>query len=273
MSTRGGQVHLQPLNQFENDVVGIKVSLQLIRLAATAHRVRLAAMSRFGSKLAAQQLKALAYVRTDRLSGHLQLELLRREGLERSSRVLEIGCGALSASIPLISFLDRERYVGVDPNRWLREAMANGRVRRLVSRKKAIFLTREDFGTGSLGRSFDFVLSHSILSHAAHRQLEQFLRNTTSVLAPGGIVLASIRLAEGNQFGSKGSRGGLDSMHECWTYPGISWFRFQTVKDLAAQLGLEITVKETYTRLFVRYRPQEFHDWIRIRRFPPESAN
>lgn len=49
------------------------------------------------------------------------------------------------------------------------------------------------------------MLSHSVLSHAAHWQLGEFLANVGVVLAPGGVILASLRLAERNAYGSAGS--------------------------------------------------------------------
>jgi cyclopropane fatty-acyl-phospholipid synthase-like methyltransferase len=60
--------------------------------------------------------------------------------------------------------------------------------------------------------NFDYIFSHSILSHAAHWQLDQYLENSKRVLAPNGVMLASIRLAEGNSYGSGGSPNKSDSM-------------------------------------------------------------
>ena len=35
------------------------------------------------------------------------------------SHVLEVGCGCLSAGVPVMRYLQRGHYVGIDPNRWL----------------------------------------------------------------------------------------------------------------------------------------------------------
>jgi cyclopropane fatty-acyl-phospholipid synthase-like methyltransferase len=104
--------------------------------------------------------------------------------------VLEIGCGCLHAGIPLIQYLEKGNYAGVDPNEWLRQkAMKKRYVRQLVKNKQARFLSVEDFDASELGIKFDFVLSHSVLSHCAHWQLEQFLRNIAKVLTPQGRIL------------------------------------------------------------------------------------
>jgi hypothetical protein len=37
--------------------------------------------------------------------------------------VLEIGCGCLVAGRPIMEFLSPDRYVGIEPNTWLIEAV------------------------------------------------------------------------------------------------------------------------------------------------------
>jgi hypothetical protein len=118
------------------------------------------------------------YVATDEESGRRQLALLQREGCRPSSRVLEVRCGALHAGIPTIEYLDPGNWVGMDPNGWLIDAaLTRPGNRQLVEAKRVTFLNVDDFDASSLGRSFDYVLSHSVLSHAAHWQLPLFLHN------------------------------------------------------------------------------------------------
>jgi cyclopropane fatty-acyl-phospholipid synthase-like methyltransferase len=203
------------------------------------------------------------YVRTDEESGRLQFELLKRQGCRPDYKVLEIGCGCLHAGIPLIQYLEKGNYVGVDPNIWLRqEAMKNRRVRQLVKEQEARFLSVDDFDASELGIKFDLVFAHSVLSHCAHWQLEQFLRNVGKVLAPGGRILASIRLAEGNAYGSGGASDREDSMDEEWQYPGVSWFKLSTITKMATIQGLSAVHIPEYTEFYTNTRPDEYHDWL-----------
>jgi cyclopropane fatty-acyl-phospholipid synthase-like methyltransferase len=203
------------------------------------------------------------YVKTDETSGRLQFELLKQEGCQPSSRVLEVGCGCLHAGTHLMQFLDRGGYVGIDPNAWLiNNAIKQPTLRPLVEEKQPQFLFGTDFDASSLKREFDYVLSHSVLSHAAHWQLEQYLHNTSKVLAPGGCIVASIRLAEGNAFGSKGSPNREDSMDKEWVYPGVSYFKLATVLTTAERLGLQARHVPEHTAFYTKTRPKEFHDWI-----------
>lgn len=195
--------------------------------------------------------EATRYVATSRASGEVQLELLQLEGCRPRDAVLEIGCGCLNAGIPVMQYLKARRYVGIEPNRWLLDAaLASRRVRWLVRRKRATFLSRTDFDASELGRTFEYILSHSILSHCAHWQLEQFVGNAARVLSHAGKIVASIRLGE------------RDSMDEEWQYPGVSWFTLATVEETAARHGLRVVVKPQYTKLLTARRPHEIHDWL-----------
>jgi len=177
--------------------------------------------------------------------------------------VLEIGCGRLHAGIPLMQYLEKGNYVGVDPNEWLRQtAMEDSHVRQVVDEKQPGFLSVDDFDASELGIKFDFALSHSVLSHCAHGQLEVFLRNVAKVLAPGGRILASIYLAEGNAYGSMGTPDKQDSMHQEWQYPGVSFFKLSTVVKKADMLGLRADHLPEYTAFYTKTRPKECHDWL-----------
>lgn len=219
------------------------------------------------TKVVHKAADARSYVGTNEISGQLQLELLKREGCKPDSTVLEIGCGSLHAAVPLVEYLEAGRYVGIDPNSWLREAaMQDDRVRQLMERKQARFLSASDFDASSTHLRFDFVLSHSVLSHAAYWQLGLFLQNTVKVLAPAGRILASIRLAEGNAYGSTGTPDHEDSKHETWQYPGVSWFKLATVEAAATKYGLSVRHVPEYTEFYTRARPEEYHDWLVLQR-------
>lgn len=177
--------------------------------------------------------------------------------------MLDVGCGCLHAGAHLLAYLERGHFAGIEPNRWLlKAALKSPAVAKLVAEKQPHFLHGREFDASSLGTRFDFVLSHSVLSHAAHWQLEQFLRNTERVLAPGGKICASLRLAEGNAFGSTGHPDGVDSMDEEWQYPGVSFFTWKTIAAAAARVGLVAHNRQDLTELYTRTRPKEFHDWV-----------
>lgn len=192
--------------------------------------------------------------------GHSQLELLKLNGLRPNAHVLEIGCGCLRAGRLVMAYLDEDLYVGVEPNLWLIDAAKQDvpGIADLILEKRPIFLRNAEFDASEAGRSFDFVLSHSVLSHAAHWQCPLFLRNVKRILAPDGIALASIRFYnDSNQIAG-------DSRDEEWVYPGNSFFSWKTVRDLALENRLMPEWRPDY-RTFVSSRvPAAVHDWIRL---------
>lgn len=207
--------------------------------------------------------EAQAYVGTDEICGAAQLQLAKREGLLPTHNVLEIGCGCLSAGAHILRYLTTGRYVGIEPNPWLVEAgLENPEVTRRVKETGSVFLHRTDFDASSVGLQFDFVLSHSVLSHCAAYQVPLFIANAAEVLALRGRILASFRMAEGNDYGSTGSSDHRSSDFSEWQYPGIAWYTQERVSSIAFMCGLLAMLRPEHTRYLTRIVPKDFHDWM-----------
>jgi hypothetical protein len=197
--------------------------------------------------------------------GLLQLELLKKNGSTPLSHVLEIGCGCLVAGRPLIQFLEPERYVGIEPNYWLIDAVIEGLpdTKTLIDEKLPVFLRGTDFDASSIGRKFDFIVSHSVLSHAAHWQCPQFLRGIRKVLADSGVAIASLRFHDQNN----NLMG--DSRSPDWVYPDVSYFAWDTIQTFAAREHLQVEWRKDYREFFTKEAPSNYHDWIRLRILQP----
>jgi SAM-dependent methyltransferase len=200
--------------------------------------------------------------------GALQLELLQMNGCGPCHTVLEIGCGCLVAGRPILEFLEPGHYAGIEPNRWLIDAVMEGLpgTRALVEEKNPVFLYSSDFDAGEAGMSFDFVISHSVLSHAAHWQCPEFFKGIASVLKPAGVALASIRFSDQNH------RLMGDSNSPEWVYPDVSYFAWETVQKFAAQQNLSVEWRKDYREFFTSRAPSNYHDWIRITHASGNSA-
>lgn len=206
--------------------------------------------------------EARQYVGTDQHCGRMQLNIFMREGLTRESNVLEIGCGCLNAGLPIMNFLTTGKYVGLEPNRWLVDAaLQDPKARELVERCGARFLYRDDFDAYEAEQTFDFILSHSVLSHCAPFQVAQFFGKPRGLLRVSGTVVASFRMAEGNQFGSPGN-GGKDSEVTEWQYPGVTWYRLETISRVAIHSGLVPMLRPQLTAFLSSHVPSDIHDWI-----------
>ncbi len=204
---------------------------------------------------------AVDYVGTRPSGGRVQLELLLLEGLQKEDYVLEIGCGALMSAIPFMSFLEKGHYVGIDPNKWLIDASLQiDENREVVHQKQPTFLHNTDFDATSLGTTFNYIFAHSIMSHAAHWQLSQFLENCAKVLKDQGKVIFSIRLTEINGYGSEGAD--QETRASEWQYPGNSFFHKETVMHEASKWFSKVEYKREYTKLITSNDRGAFHDWF-----------
>jgi SAM-dependent methyltransferase len=208
------------------------------------------------------QREAYRYVGTNSLEGLGQLKLLVYEGCRPHHKVLEVGCGVLMAGYPILQFLHSQCYVGIDPNRWLIDsALEVPQIKAAVEQKQARFICTDQFDASSTNEQFDFIISHSILSHCAAWQLPYFLQQLRGSLKQGGKILASIRFAEGNRFGSRGYHGTEEDFQE-WQYPGVSFFRQATVEAVARLHGFTYRVADEYLTLMVRANPNAIQDWV-----------
>jgi len=189
--------------------------------------------------------------------GEVIVSMMLENGLKSSDNVLDIGCGNLNTGAPLLKFLDRKHYVGIEPNGWLIEA-ALERFPELDGKEFA-YSDTTDFDVSHLDMTFDHVVSHSVLSHAAHWQIPQAMSNVRKVVREGAVWLASIRLDQYNSFDKN------------WVYPGVSTFRLQTLQSWGHHAGWKVDHVPEYRERLINVAPNDFHNWIRMTAVPSTS--
>jgi 2-polyprenyl-3-methyl-5-hydroxy-6-metoxy-1,4-benzoquinol methylase len=126
-----------------------------------------------------------------------QFDLLKGLGLKPSHSVLEIGCGSLTAGVPVISYLEPSKYVGIDVRTkaldlaW-REVSCHG-----LSSKNPRLIHSLDFGCKELGNAtFDFIIAFSVLYHLTDDILHAFFGHVDKRL--GGICIANVNTVSEN---------------------------------------------------------------------------
>lgn len=116
--------------------------------------------------------------------GRFQLELLRAGGLQKSSNLLDIGCGPLRAGVHFIRYLDAGHYYGFDYNPSFvatahRLIAENG-----LEEKRPTVAAIADFDLKSIDRTFDHAIAFSVLNHCSEAQRNLFFANIERCLAP-----------------------------------------------------------------------------------------
>ncbi len=123
--------------------------------------------------------------------GEFQLHFLQAMGLQRASKLLDVGCGPLRAGVHLIEFLDDRRYVGVDYNRdFVKAANRIVESSNLGLKHPTIELVN-NFDFSRLDRSFDFALVFSVLNHCDEGQRAKFFAGISQPLKSGGRIYIS----------------------------------------------------------------------------------
>ena len=145
----------------------------------------------------------------------MQFNLFTTLGLREHHMFLDIGCGSLRAGRLFITYLNKGHYCAIEPEKGLVEDGVNYEIGAcLVHIKEPRFVYRYDFPIASFGEKFDFMVAHSIFTHAPQNQVLQCLANAEAQLKPaaqdkrGGVLAATFHL------------GDQDFQGKEWVYPG-----------------------------------------------------
>lgn len=177
----------------------------------------------------------------------IQVGLLFACGLREDHRLADVGCGSLRAGRLLIPYLRRERYTGLEPNRWLIDKALGQEVGRdIVRLKRPAFVHNETFDLSGGNGPFDFVLAQSIFSHTYPDMTVDGLRALGTSLAENGVIIATYATGKENTEGSG------------WAYPGCVQYAPEHIFGLierAGLVGFPLDWPHPRQRWFVATRP------------------
>ncbi|HEY6360294.1 MAG TPA: nuclear transport factor 2 family protein, partial [Vicinamibacterales bacterium] len=158
----------------------------------------------------------------------MQFNLLTTLGLREHHSLLDIGCGSLRAGRLFIPYLLPERYCGIEPAKWLvEEGIRHELGDDAIRLKRPAFSHDENFTLTGFGRSFDYLIAHSIFSHAAPAQVRRCVSQARDVMTPESILAATYFEGEKSYTGSE------------WQYPGNVVYRFDDLRAIAGEFRLE----------------------------------
>jgi len=179
-------------------------------------------------------------------SGACQFAVLQTAGLKPESTLLEIGCGCLLAGHYLIEYLNENNYTAIEPATWVAAA---GRAHFNITKPFTLLHNTEFSAPGT----FDFIHSHSVLSHACKAQLAQYFLVIKKQLNRNGTALASLRLGTDSNFGA-------------WEYRSPSFFSKATVESYALLAGLALTHRpDIQHSMMAATGGEHHHDWIQLK--------
>lgn len=123
--------------------------------------------------------------------GRWHSDALRHAGLAPSDRLMELGCGSARSAQHFISFLDRDRYFGLDNDEFsLTAALLYELPLHDLLRKRPTLVHSEFFDVSLFGTvSFDFATAHSVLVHLSELGVRLAMWRVASALRRGGLFL------------------------------------------------------------------------------------
>lgn len=122
-----------------------------------------------------------------------QMAFLREHGLEPGHRFLEIGSGPLTLGIPMIGYLDKGCYTGIDVRASVNDIALKQIGRNHLAGKNPRIVTSADFGATEIGEAaYDRIFSFSVLFHLTDELAGQLFARVARTLAPGGTYFGNI---------------------------------------------------------------------------------
>ena len=164
------------------------------------------------------------------LIGATQFNLLTLFGMRETSTLLDIGCGSLRGGRFSIMYLRPGKYFGLEPEEWaVQDGLQSHFGKEFAERKQPTFVYDSNYTFTKFDRKFDYLMAHSIFTHAPEKQIRLCLSEAAKVMAPETIFLATFFE----------SLDGTDYTGEEWLYPDIVRFRKSTITSFVEGAGLE----------------------------------
>ncbi len=157
----------------------------------------------------------------------VQFNLLTNLGLREYHSLLDIGCGSLRAGRLFIPYLLRGRYFGIEPQEWLvKEGISKQLGQDMIDLKRPSFVFDDNFSLTRFEQKFDFLLAHSIFSHATQAQVRRCMEEAAKVMDDTSLFAATFVEGEKDYTGDK------------WTI----WveYTFDFIKRTALEQGLSV---------------------------------
>lgn len=168
------------------------------------------------------------------LAAALQFSLMTyRLGMREKHYLLDLGCGSLRVGRLFIPYLQAGHYYGIEPAASILEDGIRYEIgRELIGLRQPVFSHDDSFTLSAFGRQFDFILAHSIFSHAAPWQVRHCLREAVKVMH-----------AE-SQFAATMIPGETSNERQEWLYgpPYGVEYRIDDMQQMAADAGLSCTI-------------------------------
>ena len=167
------------------------------------------------------------------LNKKFQLDFLIQQGLSKSSTFLDYGCGAVSAGIHFIEYLDQSKYFGVDISSMaIHEAKRRIENKNLTVNKPTILLIDTNSKDFFDNLKFNYIWSQSVFTHLPPKEAKEIFLLLSNKLAPKGSFYFNFCNNKNNKIEQKNFKD--------WYYPTSFFY------NLAKEFNLNIKIIEDW---------------------------
>jgi len=158
-------------------------------------------------------------------SRDFQIKFLKDMGLLPEDYLLDIGCGTLVGGIPIIHYLKKGHYYGIETRSSVLEEARKELLESKLTHKMPVLLS-EDISSVNIERKFNYVWAHSVLIHLKNEILEDCFAFVSNHLSEQGKFYATVNI--GNR------------KDDSWQGFPVVWRALDFYKDMASSYGLTV---------------------------------
>jgi len=182
-----------------------------------------------------------------------QFDFLKRVGLLPEHYLLDIGCGTLRGGIPIINYLEKEHYFGLDSRK---EILAEAREELAsvgLEHKAPTLLTIADFSSVNLAQEFDFLWAFSVFIHMPDEVLYDCLDFVSRHISVDGSLFANVNIGEqpdANWQGFPIVYRSIDFYRQACLKHGLELTELGELKDFGHLSGVEAQDTQRMLRIY-----------------------
>ena len=123
-----------------------------------------------------------------------QISFLKEIGLKSKDYFLDIGCGTLRGGIPIIRYLEKSHYYGIDVRSYVLEEGKKELIESKLAYKEPVLISSKDLSSINLKKEFDYVWAFSVLVHLTDEMLEDCFMFVSHHLGKKGVIFANVNI-------------------------------------------------------------------------------
>ena len=158
-------------------------------------------------------------------SRDFQIKFLKDMKLMPEDYLLDIGCGTLVGGIPIISYLEKCHYYGIEKRPDVLEEARKELLASKLTHKMPVLLS-EDISSVNFERKFNFVWAYAVLIHLKNEILEDCFAFVSSHLSKQGKFYANVNI--GNK------------KDDSWKGFPVVWRTLDFYKKVGSSYGLTV---------------------------------